>query len=416
MALTGSADFESADAGEDKTVTYTAVGLTGSKAANYELTAFTAETTASITAMPIAFTVGAATFAYDGNPKPVTVTAKDANGALFTDFTVLYDGSGDAPSDAGIYTVTVGEAVGDTITITATKAGDGNHEQKEAYVVFIPVAKTVQFTISNTTQTYDGSAKAVSVSSSVDGATYEVTYNGSAAAPTSAGTYTIYATFSGENYESLTVQDTFTIAKAKLTATAENKTRAYGEANPVFTIAYSGFVSGEDERVLWQAPMATCSAIPTSPAGDYDIVLTGDFAENYDIELVNGKLTVTADTTGTLSIEGGRAKAKVGDSFTVTAAYGGGKFGPEDSITREQMALILYNYAGYKDYDRTGEASLTEYNDNGRVSDWAREAMIWAVSQGLISGTGGSMLDPAGSATRAEAAQSLTNFWQKIVP
>ena len=57
--------------------------------------------------MSITFTVRAATFAYDGNPKPVTVTAKDASGALFTDFTVLYDGSEDAPYDAGIYTVTV---------------------------------------------------------------------------------------------------------------------------------------------------------------------------------------------------------------------------------------------------------------------------------------------------------------------
>lgn len=207
--------------------------------------------------MSITFTVRAATFAYDGNPKPVTVTAKDASGALFTDFTVLYDGSEDAPYDAGIYTVTVllddetnytvsswpettltitavsqdqltivgllGSVVyGDSFTLTAL-GGTGNGAIAWA-------SDNAAVTVTNDDS---GSAKAVSVTSSVDGATYEVTYNGSAAAPTSAGTYTIYATFSGENYESLTVQDTFTIAKAKLTATAENKTRAYGEANPV---------------------------------------------------------------------------------------------------------------------------------------------------------------------------------------
>ena len=124
---------------------------------------------------------------------------------------------------------------------------------------------------------------------------------------------------------------------------------------------------------------------------------------------MNGKLTVTADTTGTLSIEGGRAKAKVGDSFTVTAAYSGGKFGPEDSITREQMAVLLYNYAKFKGYDMTATADLTGLSDDEKVSDWALYAMKWAVAEGLISGSNNA-LNPLGTASRAEVSQILMNF------
>ena len=68
----------------------------------------------------------------------------------------------------------------------------------------------------------------------------------------------------------------------------------------------------------------------------------------------------------------------------IVDGYGDGKFGPEDSITREQMAVLLYNYAKFKGYDMTATTDLTAFSDDEKVSDWAEYAMklslihIWA--------------------------------------
>lgn len=87
--------------------------------------------------------------------------------------------------------------------------------------------------------------------------------------------------------------------------------------------------------------------------------------------------------------------------------YGDGRFGPEDAITREQLAVVLCRYAGVKGYDMTPSASLDGFVDAAQVSPWAREAMAWTVGTGLITGKDGARLDPAGTATRAEAAAVL---------
>ena len=96
----------------------------------------------------------------------------------------------------------------------------------------------------------------------------------------------------------------------------------------------------------------------------------------------------------------------------VASGYGGGKFGPEDPITREQMALFLYNYAKLQGEDLTASADLSTFTDGAQVSDWARYAMQWAVGKGLIQGSN-SALNPQGAATRAEVAQLFTNLLQQ---
>ena len=90
-------------------------------------------------------------------------------------------------------------------------------------------------------------------------------------------------------------------------------------------------------------------------------------------------------------------------------------FDPNGSITREQMAAMLYRYAQYKGYDVTGSADLSGYADADSVSDWAGYAMAWAVDSGLISGVGNNTLNPQGSATRAEIATILMRFCQQFV-
>ena len=94
----------------------------------------------------------------------------------------------------------------------------------------------------------------------------------------------------------------------------------------------------------------------------------------------------------------------------IVEGYGNGTFGPNDVITREQMAVILYRYAGYKGYDVSGLADLSGYADEGVVSDWALTAMRWANRNGLITGRTATTLAPGGTAVRAEAATILTRF------
>lgn len=477
VTLLGSAAFADAGAAAGKTVTYTATGLTGPKAGNYTLQTTAATTQASIAAMPLSFTVGAASFAYDGTAKTVAVTAVDQKGALFTNFEVLYADSTEAPRGAGTYAVTVqlpgdlagnydissfptttltitqagqdqltivglpgtaeygtsftlqalggsgsgevtwksdsdevtvaddgngsatvsiGGAVGSTVTITATKASDDNHTEKNAVVVLRPVAQAVQFTLSGTTQTYDGDAKSVTVEPSVKGAAYTVTYNGSSTPPTEAGAYTVevqgtghytgaayglltvkkaafgglgvtlagwtygdegahtpsctgtlpdrvsvaysystadgqqpvnagnytlYGTFTGDNYETLTVSQPFTIDKATLVATAEDVTRDYGTANPIFQVKIEGFKNSEDASALWQHPVATTTADAASAVGTYDITVSGGSAQNYDFRYEPGTLTVRPASGGGFYIDGVN-NAQVGDVFTLRAFYG----------------------------------------------------------------------------------------------
>ena len=94
----------------------------------------------------------------------------------------------------------------------------------------------------------------------------------------------------------------------------------------------------------------------------------------------------------------------------IVGGYGNGKFGPNDPITREQMAAILYRYAQVYVYDTSVSGNIAAFADGDKVSDYAVEAMKWAVGMGFVSGTSGNHLDPTGSATRAQIAAILSRF------
>ena len=98
----------------------------------------------------------------------------------------------------------------------------------------------------------------------------------------------------------------------------------------------------------------------------------------------------------------------------IVSGYSSGAFGPDDSVTREQLAAILFRYAQSKGAAATQEAHLSGFADSGQISGWARPAMNWAVSQGLISGTG-TGLNPQGSASRAELAMILMRFLENVL-
>ena len=100
----------------------------------------------------------------------------------------------------------------------------------------------------------------------------------------------------------------------------------------------------------------------------------------------------------------------------IVGGYGGGLFGPDDSITREQLAVILYRFALYKGYDLSAgeDFDLSAYADAGDVSEWAIPAMQWACGAGIINGDGGGALAPQGEATRAQVAAMLMRFIESV--
>ena len=91
--------------------------------------------------------------------------------------------------------------------------------------------------------------------------------------------------------------------------------------------------------------------------------------------------------------------------------YGDGVFAPNDAITREQLAAILYRYAQYKGLDAVNLAgNLGGFDDAESVSDYAVSAMNWAVGAGLMNGVTDTTLQPQGTATRAQVATMLMRF------
>lgn len=96
-----------------------------------------------------------------------------------------------------------------------------------------------------------------------------------------------------KNYNDTYVNGTLTITKAPLTVTAKDSEREEGEENPDFEISYKGWKLQDTESVLLKKPIATTTATKDSPVGDYDIVVSGGEAQNYELNYVNGKLTVT---------------------------------------------------------------------------------------------------------------------------
>ena len=119
-------------------------------------------------------------------------------------------------------------------------------------------------------------------------------------------------------------------------------------------------------------------------------------------------LTVLARLEG-VDTSAGDTWYSAGLQWAVEAGISDGS-APEQGLTREQLALILYRYAGQP----AAESGLGGFADGSSVSDWAAQGMAWAVEEGLISGVGGNTLSPQGAATRAQVAAILARFFQLL--
>ena len=125
------------------------------------------------------------------------------------------------------------------------------------------------------------------------------------------------------------------------------------------------------------------------------------------------------DENSFTDVEAGRWYA---DAITWTtengifAGYSKDKFGPDDPITREQLTAIFYRYADYKGYKLTVTENLDKFEDADKITDYAKMVMQWAVGNGLIKGKSENLLDPQGTATRAEISAMLHRFIEKATP
>ncbi|MEG2639494.1 MAG: S-layer homology domain-containing protein, partial [Clostridiales bacterium] len=103
----------------------------------------------------------------------------------------------------------------------------------------------------------------------------------------------------------------------------------------------------------------------------------------------------------------------------IVTGYGNDLFGPNDNVTREQMALIMYNYVKVTggDLSLANPDWINQYLDKNKTSVWAKDAMQWAVSIGLVHGVseGSKVLDPTGSAVRSHVAQIIKNLCDKNI-
>ena len=99
----------------------------------------------------------------------------------------------------------------------------------------------------------------------------------------------------------------------------------------------------------------------------------------------------------------------------IVKGYSDEQFGPNDDMTRQQLAAILYRYAQHMGYYTEDKADLSRYEDVDQVSSWGMEAMAWANAEGLILGVSDTSIDPNGRADRAQVAAILMRFCQRYV-
>lgn len=288
----------------------------------------------------IAFTVGgnAATTANEGDEVTVTVTAREGY--------VLNEVSGQwvaAEAKApGRRTIDMVQDI--TLTFVSedatTKARTYTFEMIRANVEISAAYKKLMTNMDITIDpiddvTYNGQPQTPTVTVKdgsavlVKDVDYTVAYSNNtnaalATAAQNAPTVTITAVAESDNYAGETTK-TFTIGKATLTATADDKSRAYGEANPDLTVTVTGFVNGETAATAagYTAPTATTAATTETAVGSYDITASGGEAANYTFSYEKGTLTI-GKATGRLSFAQRYVYKTYGDDdFTVTPSKTG---------------------------------------------------------------------------------------------
>ena len=232
-------------------------------------------------------------------PQLIEVESDADVSALATQFTtnfpatVLFNGADKASGEAVDYsTPVVIDVLGNSGVVNAS------------YTVLVKRSQTISWGSIAQNKTY-GDAKFDLTATATSGGkvVYEssnpevISVDAGQATVVGAGQATITAHQLGHNgLKPVSDAKLFTVAKAPLTITADDKAINFSEALPELTMSFSGFVNGDDQSSLDQLPAIATTATASSPAGVYDITLTGGSDANYDFNLVNGQLTIISVT------------------------------------------------------------------------------------------------------------------------
>ena len=353
------------DAGSGRTLSVT---FTPTDSTSYN--SVTKTTTINVTRAPATVSLPNLTRNYDGTAQTVTATTLPSGLAV----TVTYDGSATAPSAPGSYVVVATVANANYIGSATGTLVIGNAPPSLAWSA--PAGITYGTRLS---------AAQLSATAGVPGT---FTYSPAAGTLLAAGTgRTLSVTFTptdSVHYAGATLTTSIDVAPAPLTVTANNVTRVYGAANPALTLAYSGFIAGEDAgSALATAPVAATSASASSATGVYPITVTGGSAANYSLTRIAGTLTITK-ATATVALSGltvvydGNphavtvATAPTGLATSVT--YGGSPTAPAEVGSYTVVATVNEtNYQG----SATGTLTI------GR----AAPVLTWSAPAGITYGT-----------------------------
>ena len=352
-----------------------------------------------------------------------TLAAEGGSGTGWITWSVV---SGPAEIDQnGTVTVTgTGE-----ITVKVVKAGDTEYEQTECSVTFTAVKKPSPGSSSS------GNGSSVMTYP----VTVEDTAHGTAKADrthaASGTTVTITVipddgctldglTVTDKNGREISVKDkgdgkyTFTMPAGKVTVsvTFAEISASYAdcprdEACPIWPFTDASTTAWYHDGVHYCIENGLMSGCGSGLFGPNDNLSRAQLAQIFYNK--EGQPTVTGGSVFTDVADGAWYTPAVtwAAANGIVTGYGNGLFGPNDPITREQLAAMLWRYAEFKDCDTTqGGMIIREFSDYESISGYAMDAMTWAVNAGVIGGYEDQTLRPQATATRAQAAQMLKNF------
>ena len=347
----------------------------------------------------------------------------------------------DVAADGKLTAKNVGEAY-----VIVTAAGDNTYASatKEVKVTVSAKAITPAVTVSAGKLAYTGKAQTPSVTvkdgsvTLTEGVDYTLSYSDNQ----NAGQATITITAKdGGRYTFAAVTENFTIDKAVITITAEDKSAHVGDAAPALTYTVSGLVNGETLAV---EPTVAYAAEPDmTKTGTVEILVSGAQApagDNYTINYVKGLLTIvdksaplpiTGSKANTITIgsaENGkvssdRASAVAGTKVTITVTPDSGfALGEVSVVDANGKALDLVSLGNGK-YSFTMPAGAVTVKasfapvagncpfTDVKVGDYYYDAVLWAVDKGITTGVSATRFDPNGSCTRAQA---VTFLWRAM--
>lgn len=400
----------------------------------------------------------------NGTVEYYTGTVTEQSGKHLLTFTT----NGFSPFVISVPAASIGENVYPTLQAAVDSVKSGKTiklEQNVAVNTKATVAKTIKFTVDTNEKTFAkenivaGANTTVKVTGDASPYTYEFTYtkpsSGGSSGGSSSGKTTYKVTTSAVNNGGVNASPSSAEKGAAITITLspdkgyklDKLTVTDGSGKTVSTVKKSDTVyTFTMPASAVKVGVSYVKATETPSETKFNDVSANDwFASAVDYVTGKGMMNGTADNTFSPKANTTRGMVVTvlyrlenqpstsAASFTdvasgayyanavawanangIVSGYGSGKFGPNDKVTREQLAAILYRYAQYKKYDVSGANSLDGYTDVQSVSSYAVPALQWANAAGVVTGKSGSKLDPKGNATRAEVAAMLMRFCENV--